>query len=141
MNAQRPDDPRRANVAAATTPIVLDEAEDELLSTLQEAQLVLLKHPVAAQAVLKALVAEGRRFATTPAGRRWRAKLAGSELVRRGRIAWQGSALTMLEERGDGMLPSSLLDAILGALTSGGLATLLSRLAQPEADEVDARPS
>ena len=138
MSADQLDENRPADAAVANTPIVLEEDEDELLRALQEAQLVLLKHPVAAQAALRALVAEGRRFAATPAGRRWRVKLAGSELVRRGRIAWQGSALTMLEERGDGMLPSSLLDAILGALTSGGLATLLSRLAQPEADEADA---
>ncbi len=108
--------------------IVLREAPDELTSVLEAAQIALLKHPVAAQAAMRALVAEGRQFAQTPVGRRWHARLANSELVRRGRTLWQGSVLNVLEETSEAFIPSALLDAILGALTSGDLTVLLAEL-------------
>src|SRR5580692_407187 len=59
--------------------------DTELSAILRRAQLVLLKHPVAAQAAYAALIAEGRRFAATPEGAEWAAALAGSEELRRGR--------------------------------------------------------
>ncbi len=108
--------------------IVLRETPDDLVSILEAAQIALLKHPVAAQAAMRALVAEGRQFAQTPAGKRWQARLADSELVRRGRMLWQGSVLNVLEETSDSLIPSALLDAILGALTSGDLTLLLAQL-------------
>src|SRR5580704_13030669 len=40
--------------------------DGELGAILRRAQLLLLKHPVAAQAAYAALIAEGRRFAATP---------------------------------------------------------------------------
>jgi hypothetical protein len=96
--------------------VVIDDEDDPLVELLREAQLALLRHPVASQTAIRALVAEGRRFARTPDGRRWAARLAGSELVRRGRAAWEGSALGMFEETSDTMLPSSLVDAIVSVL-------------------------
>src|SRR5580693_1180923 len=49
-------------------------AEDGALGEiLRRAQLLLLKHPVAAQAAFAALIAEGRRFAATPEGAEWAA--------------------------------------------------------------------
>jgi hypothetical protein len=121
----------------APVRIVLDEpeGEDALLTMLREGQLLLLRHPAAAQAALRALVAEGRAFAATPAGRRWKARLADSELVRRGRMLWQGSVLTMLEERSDTLLPSALLDAVLGAAASDDLGGLLARLLHDDPED------
>ena len=123
--------------AAERPHVVLRDAADDLFRILQEGQFVLLKHPVAAQAALRALVAEGRQFAQTPAGRRWRSRLANSELVRRGRMVWQGSLLNVLEENSDTLIPSALLDAIIGATASGDLSNLLSRLVDPGSDDVD----
>jgi hypothetical protein len=108
-----------------TPTVVLRESEDELGDVLREAQLAVLRHPTVAQSILRAVLAEGRRFAETPAGRRWRLRLAGSELVRRGQVAWERSALGMLEEQSATVLPSMLLDAMVTALASGELPPIL----------------
>jgi hypothetical protein len=121
--------------------VVLREPDGDLEQLLREAQFLLLKYPTAAQAAFRALVTEGRRFAETPAGQRWRRRLANSELVRQGRVFWEGSALNMLEDTGDTLLPSSLLDALLSALRSEDLATLLTRISLTDIDDADADPS
>ena len=117
-------------MSCAVPRVVLEEPEDEIVGALREAQLLLLKHAVAAQAAFAAFVAEGRRFATTAEGRAWHAALVDSALVRRGRALWDGSALTMLQESPYAVLPSSLLDAIVGATASGELGVLLGRVFQ-----------
>ena len=47
---------------------------------------------------------------------------------RDGAVLWEGSALDVLEERTDTVLPSALLDAIVGAIGSAELPELLARL-------------
>src|SRR5438477_444726 len=79
--------------------------------------------------------AAGRRFAETPTGRRWTARLARCELVRRGRMLWQGSVLNMFEENPDALLPSALLDAVMGAIVSEALPALLARLLEQGYDD------
>jgi hypothetical protein len=115
--------------------------DDEILRVLREGQFLILRHPVAAQAALRALVAEGRRFAGTEVGRRWKDRLARSELMRRGRMIWQGSVLNMLEEESDTPLPSAFLDALLAATASENVPALLSRLLTDAEDDVDAEDS
>lgn len=113
---------------ARVPKVVLRDGDHELLHVLREAQLLVVKYPTAAQAAFRAFAAEGRRFATTPEGRRWKARLAGSELVRRGHMLWSGSALDMLEEGDDRILPSGFLDAVLAAVTRPDLPELLLRM-------------
>jgi hypothetical protein len=115
--------------------------DDELVRILREGQFLILRHPVAAQAALRALVAEGRRFAETAAGRRWKDRLARSELIRRGRMVWQGSVLNMLDENAESPLPSAFLDAVLAATASENLPALLSQLLMDPEDDVDADDS
>jgi hypothetical protein len=100
-------------------------SDPELAYLLRELQLVLLKYPRAAQAAVRALTAEGRRFAATEEGRRWRERLAGSSLVRHGQVLWNGTALDLFDAQEDRVLPSAYLDAIIGALASGDLQNLL----------------
>jgi hypothetical protein len=107
-------------------------SHDAALHVLREAQLLLLSHPVAVQGVVRALVAEGRRFGKTANGRRWRARLARSDLARRGRLMWQATALNMIEERSDSVLPTALLDAVLGTIVSADPTPLLGRLVAEE---------
>jgi hypothetical protein len=116
-----------------------DDADDTLARLLREAQFLLLKHPAAAQAAFAALVAEGRRFAATPEGRRWHERLAGSPFVRRGRVLWESSVLGMLEETPVGLLPTALLDAIVGATGREDLQRFVARL-WPADDRTDADP-
>ena len=121
--------------------VVLSEPDDELVQILREGQFLLLKYPQAAQAAFRALVVEGRRFAQTPAGRRWKNRLADSELVRRGRILWEESGLTRLEDNEDTVLPSLVLDALVSALASDDLATLLAQLTQEDDQDADTSDS
>jgi len=109
--------------------VVLREPEDDLLEVLDELQLWLVAHPVAARGIVRALVSEGRRFAETPGGRRWATLLQGSELVRRGRIVWDSSILSALDARDESPLPSAVIDTLLGSLASSDLRIVLERLA------------
>jgi hypothetical protein len=104
------------------------EPDDELSSLLRSAQVILLKYPVAAQAAFRAFVNEGRRFAETPEGQRWKSELAGSELIRRGRVVWEVGTLNILEEHAETAIPSKVVDAVVQATAVRALEPLLSRL-------------
>lgn len=99
----------------------LRRPDDELTAILREAQLLLLRHPLAAQALFRSVVAEGRRFARTEEGQRIGEQLADSELIRRGRVLWEVGTLQLLEEEAPTMLPSKLLDAFVQAANDGNL--------------------
>lgn len=106
----------------------LDEPDDRLEGLLRRAQLGLIQHPVASQAIIRSLVAEGRRFAETAEGAALRSDLAGSELVQRGRAVWEGLTLNMFTPDDRTALPSVLVDAVLGAATRDDLERVLARL-------------
>jgi hypothetical protein len=89
--------------------------DDAGVTLLREAQAVLVKYPIAAQAAFAALVREGRRFAATEEGRAWKSRLAGSPLVARARTLFEGLAGGLLDEHG-GALPSAYVDALIRAL-------------------------
>lgn len=117
-SSQRPELPR----------LVLQAPSDPVVELLHRASLLLLKHPVAAQAAFAALVEEGRRFAATPEGQRWKAALERSELAWRGHALWEGSLLKVLEERGDSLLPTAILEALIQAASRGDTTTLLQQV-------------
>lgn len=110
-----------------TPCISLEQPGDDLQRILSAATTLLLKHPTMTQDAFAALVAEGRRFGQTDAGRRWMAALADSELVRNGRALWEGSALNLLEDAPGTVIPSAVLDAIVQVL---GRPDLRERLPQ-----------
>ena len=85
------------------------DAEVRLMRALQA---VALEHPLAAQAAVSALIAEGRRFAVTPEGARWRDALVHSTLLHRARLAWETTTLVMLQEEPPDVLPTAYLDAL-----------------------------
>lgn len=115
-------------MSADLPTLALQPDDDELLRILHEAQYLLLQHPVAAQALFAGLVAEGRRYAGTEDGRRWEARLRGSDLIRRGRVVWEVVTLKMLEESTPNVLPTTYLDAMVNATASPELEPLLARL-------------
>jgi|GEM_PF-863084 len=106
--------------------------DEQLLDRMRQAQRILLKYPIAAQAAVAALVAEGRRFAETTEGQRWKLALADSPLVRRGRAVWEATALrsfTASDASGPGRaLPGGFVEAFLRASTRADLEPLLARL-------------
>jgi hypothetical protein len=89
--------------------------------------------------VITALVSEGRRFAETPAGRAWCARLAGSELVRRGQELWEGSGLGLFDDDPDTVLPSALIDSLLGRIAAGDVMTVIKSFWGDVPDEVRRR--
>jgi len=102
-------------------------AGDGLASLIAVAARFALQHPMAAQALFTALVAEGRRVSRTPDGGRLRAALADSELVRRGRLLWERSPLALLEDAPDVILPTGLREALTRSLGCGAPARAAAR--------------
>lgn len=115
----------------------LRASDDHLLATLREARWQFLRHPVAAQALFSALVAEGRAYARTPEGRALRQRLAASDLVRDLRVAWDLTTAEILQEDPPSMLPTAFLDALLQAASHPELEDLISRF---QADDDDHTP-
>lgn len=122
---------------AAAPRLVLRAAEDPLAHLLRAASAAVLKHPIAAQAIFAGLVAEGRRFAETEEGRRWKAALADSEFVRRARALWEGSVFNLLEDSADAVLPSAIFDALVQAASRPDLPALLRMVLQPGDRDAD----
>ncbi len=91
--------------------LLFEEPGDELSQLLAELRWLTLRHPVAARSAVRALVAEGRRFATTEEGRRWSERLRGSELVRRGQVLWEVGTWGSLESDDEHLLPTQVIDA------------------------------
>lgn len=114
--------------AAPGAHVELLEPDDALHRVLLQLQASILRHPVAAQALFASLVAEGRRYAKTPEGEAWRARLSGSELIQRTRVVWDVTTLRMLEDDPDTLLPTAAADAIVQAARRDDLEPFLSRL-------------
>jgi hypothetical protein len=105
-------------------PTVQLTTPDAQLHLIRRLQAFILKHPVAAKAAFAALVEEGLAFATTPEGRAWRKKLAGSELLHRARLVLDLPGFSLLERRTETAYPSAYLDAVFmlgGALRPDAL--------------------
>ena len=107
-----------------------EQDENELFDMLTRLQLWVLQNPMAAQAVFAALVAEGRRFASTNAGARWARALGESDLVRKGRLVWEATTLNLLEEREGAVLPTTYLEVLRRAVMTKNFEALLARLRQ-----------
>jgi hypothetical protein len=106
-------------------------SEDELDALLRDAQRLIFKYPIASQAFIAALAAEGRTFAQTPEGMVWRERLARSELYRKGRELWYLGTLGMFSARSSGVLPSVLIEAFVQAVRTRDIASLVTLLGGP----------
>jgi hypothetical protein len=106
--------------------LALGNGDDELARLLRAVQLAIVRHPVAARMIVRALIGEGRAFLRTPAGEQWSRRLAGSALIRRGRLAWEATTMNWFEEDPPSILPSDLIDALALAVRSRSLEELLA---------------
>jgi hypothetical protein len=109
-----------------------DPGDAELSALLRRAQMLLFRHPVAAQAAFAALIAEGRRFAATPEGAAWADALAGSALVHEGRRVWDAVGMNMLEDDPATVIPSAYLEALFRAARSANLDGLIAGNPTPQ---------
>jgi hypothetical protein len=106
------------------------EDDDETIRRLCGAQRLLIKYPVAGQAIFSALVREGRRYAKTTDGAAWMARLAGSPALAKARTLFEGLAGGLVGE-GSGPLPSTYVDEFVRALDRP-LESLLAEVAGAE---------
>lgn len=83
---------------------------DELVERIQRALFV---HPIAAKALYRTLLEEGRRAAATPEGQALAERLAASELVHRARIVWDVASLRMLDDDPDTPVPTAMIDSLV----------------------------
>ncbi len=107
-----------------------DRPEDDLDRLLIELRRLVLRHPIAAQAAYRALIAEGRRFAETADGQRWKQRLAGSALVQRGQLVWEVGTSNALGGDEPAVLPSQLIDAFCRAVAREDLEATLGARAE-----------
>lgn len=107
---------------------------DLLARLLRQGQELLLRHPQGAAALVRALVAEGRRFAGTDEGRAWQEQLAGSDLIKKGHLIWQAYGLDALDGAEEPMLPSQWLHTLLAAVDEADVEQVLARLMVQETD-------
>ena len=91
------------------------ESDDEIIARLKDAQLLLLKYPIAGQALYAALIRQGREYAKTPQGAALKSQLAQSPVVGKARTLFEGITGGMLTEQ-NGELPSTYVDGFLEAL-------------------------
>jgi len=94
------------------SPALRDRDVDSARQVLESLHRVILTHPVACQAMFSALRAEGLAFMQTERGRVLAERLSRSELIHRARMAWEASSRSILDEKADGVLPSTYLDAL-----------------------------
>jgi hypothetical protein len=108
--------------------LVLRE-QDTLEQLLRLVRRLQRRNPEATSALAKALVAEGRRFASTPEGRRWQARLASSDLISRGRLLWLAAGFDRLLDGGEepAVVPSDWLLFVADALQGTDIEALLAR--------------
>ncbi len=107
-----------------TAPLV----DEVLAQSLRAVHRALFRYPMATQAAFSALVTEGRKFATTPEGAEWKARLLAARESGRAQLVWEILSSRNFTEQGQGTLPGTLLDALGRAIRVKQLEPLLARI-------------
>lgn len=103
--------------------------EPELLVLLGQLRGAIAAERPKVAALVSALAADGRAFAATPEGRRWRELLERSDFLPRARLLWDALGLGGLADIApDGPLPSQLVRVLTDVARSPRLETLLATL-------------
>lgn len=118
-------------------PDIAADDEEAVAAVIAQSQRILFKHPVAAQALYRALVAEGRQFATTSEGSAWRARLEASPAIRRLRPLWEAATFNVLEATGDSQLPSKLVELVAQALSHADMEATTAFLSERTVNQSD----
>jgi hypothetical protein len=113
--------------------VIVTDPDDDAMAILRDLQYSVIRNPAAAQAIFSALVAEGRAFAATEAGKRWKERFEKSDLLRRVRTFWGNSYFNLLDDDPGAVLPSTLLDALAKAIARDGFG-------DAGAEDFDGRP-
>ena len=115
-------------VTADVPTLTISDADEQVIALLRELQRAVLLHPEAARALFSALTREGRAFAQTADGARWKERIARSQLVARALLVMQTATLFALEEESTGATPSALVDALASDAATPGRDAMVERL-------------
>ena len=109
-------------------PRLVLQDDDALAHCLRDGQRLLNSSPELARIAVQACVAEGRRFAQTPEGARWKEALSRSELMGRGRLIWKAYGLDVLLEDAPELVPLDWLDSFVALIGNADLEALVAAL-------------
>jgi hypothetical protein len=104
----------------------LDPPPDEVEGALSLLRGLVTRYPLAVQAAVQALAAEGRAFAQTAGGRAWRERLCRSPHVARLRVLWEGVTEQGFSVESDAVIPSVALERLLNVAMADDLEAVLS---------------
>lgn len=91
----------------------------ELADAMEKARLAMLQNPSAARALVKVLIAEGRRYAATPPGQVWELHINASPHLRYLRDLWEAVTLDVLDDIDEtDAVPTAWIDLLSDALAS-----------------------
>jgi hypothetical protein len=107
--------------------ITIEEPIEETARLLRTLQRMLLAHPYAVRAAIRVLVAEGRAFSQTEAGRMWRERLDRSDSIRTARTFWDGLTNPLVGEDLPTTLPTEMLHNFFAAIGLGRAEAALVR--------------
>jgi len=113
--------------------LVIEDERSQVDPLLLDVRRALWRHPLAAQSLFAMLVAEGRRFATTPEGKEWAARLAACETLEQVGVVWDLVTSRALEDDPDVVVPSVVAEAFVKAATDRSLAQLITLLTTAQA--------
>jgi hypothetical protein len=85
------------------------------------------------QAAVRALAAEGRAFAQTEEGRRWKERLREAPLVQRLQTIWEGVSDQAFTADGPEVVPTVLLERLVQVAKRDQLEALISQLFEARA--------
>src|SRR5262249_46994666 len=123
---------RVIKTSVPSLPRLVLRERDVLPDLIDQLREVVKRHPMGSRTLVRALTSEGRNFARTVEGQRWRDLLAESDLIRRGRLIWHACSLDMDASEELEPLPSEWLALSVRAVTTGDLESVLSTLALEE---------
>jgi hypothetical protein len=115
--------------AVADLPtLTIGDDDEQVIALLRELQRAVLLHPEAARSLFRAFAREGRAYAQTAHGARWKERVARSRLAARALLVMQTATLFALDEDAPGATPSALVDAVAAAAAIPGRDALIERL-------------
>ena len=114
--------------ASEHLPRLILRDDDSSAHGLRNGHRLLNSNPELVSIAVQTCVAEGRRFAQTLEGARWKDTLSRSELMGRGRLIWKAYGLDGLLEGASERVPSDGLDSFVAQIGSADLEALLAAL-------------
>lgn len=91
----------------------------DLANVMERARLAMLQNPAGARALVKVLIAEGRRYVETPQGQVWESHINASPHLRYLRDLWEAVSLDLLDDIDEtDPVPTAWIDLLSDALTS-----------------------